>query len=107
MRPVTLSITGATTSAVCPTDTYHVPFNIALHCQVTGTVSYTVQHTFDDVFATGYDPSTGNWSNNSTLAAGTATADGNYQFPVRGIRITQTGTGTTVLTIVQAGGSVS
>ena len=103
MRPVTLSITGATTSAVCPTDFNVAPSNIALNAQVTGTVSYTVQYTFDDVFADGYSAASGNWTNHPYMTAKTVTFDSNLAYPARGIRITQTGTGTTVLTIIQAG----
>ena len=107
MRLVSLTVVGATTSAVCPINIYANPVNIALNAQVTGTVSYTVQYTFDDVFALNYNPASGNWTNHPTLTAQTVTKDSNIAYPVRGVRITQTGTGTTVLTIIEAGGGMS
>ena len=103
MRPVNLSITGATTSAVCPMDIYVTPANIGLNCVVTGTVSYTVQYTFDDVFADGYSAASGNWTNHPTLSAQSVTKAGNIAYPIRGLRITQSGTGTTVWQIIEAG----
>lgn len=105
MRPVTYSITGVGTSSVCPTDHYVSPFNVALNVVVSGTITYTVQYTFDDVFAANYNPSTGNWTNHASLTAQTTTKDSNIAYPVRGIRLTTSaGTGVATLTIIQAGG---
>jgi len=109
MRPVVFTLTNATAgtivSAVCPVDHYVSPFNVALNVQVTGTVNYTVQYTFDDVFAAGYNAASGNWTDHATLTSQTVTKDSNIAYPVRGIRLKQTsGSGTTVLTIIQAGG---
>ena len=60
---------------------------------------------FDDVFAAGYNPATGNWTDHPTLTAQTTTKDSNIAYPVRGIRLKQnSGSGTTTLTIIQAGG---
>ena len=103
MRPVTLTQTGAGSSAVCPMDLYQAPFAVGLNARVTGTVNYTVEHTFDDPFQSG---GATNWMPHSTLAAQTATADSNYAFPVRAIRLTvNSGAGSVALSIVQATGS--
>lgn len=106
MRPVVLTVSGVGSSSVCPPDNYVTPFNIALGVNVSGTATYTVQYTFDDVFARAYNPSTGNWTNHPTLAGQTATKDSNIAYPVTGIRlITTVGTtGSATLTIIQAGG---
>lgn len=101
MRPVVVSATAVTTSPVVPVDRYISPVNIGLGVTVSGTVTYTIQHTFDDVFDSTVTPI---WLNHATLVALTANADGNYAFPIRAIRINNTaGTGTTTLTILQAG----
>lgn len=105
MRPVTYSITGVGNSAVYAADHYISPFNVALSVQVTGTITYTVQYTFDDVFAPGFSAASANWIDHPTLSAQTATKDSNIAYPVRGIRLkTTAGTGTATLTIIQAGG---
>jgi hypothetical protein len=106
MRPVSLSVTGVGNSAVYPPDNYVTPFNIGMIVNVTGTITYQVQYTFDDVFAATYNPSTGNWSNHPTLF-GTTTKDSNIAYPVTGIRLTTSaGTGTALLTMIEAGGGL-
>jgi len=73
---------------------------------VSGTITYKVQYTFDNVFAAGYTPSSGNWFDHPTLV-GSASGNSNIAYPVNGIRlITTAGTGTATLTIIQAGGGV-
>ena len=112
MRPVVYTITGGAgtqvVSRVCPIDHYVSPANIALNVVVTGSITYTVQYTFDDVFAAGYDPANGNWTNHPTLVTQTTTKDSNISYPVRGIRVispaSPSSSGTATLTIIQGGG---
>jgi hypothetical protein len=86
-------------------DNYISPFNVALGVLVTGTVNYTVQYTFDNVFASDYNPATGNWVDHPSLTAQTATKDSNVAYPVQGIRlVVNSGSGTAKLTAIQAGG---
>jgi hypothetical protein len=114
MRPIVYTIIGGSgtqiTSPVCPIDHYVSPANIALNVVVTGTITYTVQYTFDDVFAAGYNPNAGsaNWTNHPTLVTQTTTKDSNISYPVRGIRVispaSPSSSGTATLTIIQGGG---
>jgi hypothetical protein len=68
---------------------------------VTGTVNYTIQHTFDDVQDAAITPV---FFSQPALLALSANADGNYAFPVRGIKIlVNSGAGTATATIIQAG----
>jgi len=94
---------GVGGSIPIPIDQYLNPTNIGLGVTVNGTVNVTVQHTFDDVFSV--DPSTVLvWFDHPTLAGETADADGNLAFPPRAVRLlTNSGAGTAVLTLVQAG----
>lgn len=104
MRPITKSVTGVGVSTPIPLDHYISPFNIGFGVVVSGTVSYTIQHTFDDVWASGYVPASGNWFNHPDIAGESANADGNYAFPVTAIRLNvASGDGTATLTAVQAG----
>jgi hypothetical protein len=105
MRPVVYTVTGTGVSNVYPPDHYVSPFNVALSVVVGGTSNYTVQYTFDDVFAKSYDPATGNWIDHPSLTTQTTTKDSNIAYPVRGIRIkANSGAGTATLTAIQAGG---
>jgi len=80
------------------------PFNVGIGCNITsGSPTYTVQHTFDDVFAPTFDPATATWYDHPTLNAAIADADGNYAFPVTAIKVVVTGTGVVQMTVIQAG----
>jgi hypothetical protein len=101
MRPVVVSKTGTGSSSTVPLDHYQSPFNVGFGVVVEGTVDYTIQHTFDDIFNSAITPT---WFSHPTVAALAANADGNYAFPVRAIKILMnSGSGTATLTAIQAG----
>jgi hypothetical protein len=105
MLPSVLTVTGTQVSRVYVPDHNISPFNVALGVTVTGVSNYTVQYTFDDVFAQTYNPATGNWVDHPSLTAQTASKDSNIAYPVRGIRVkSNSGAGSAALTIIQAGG---
>jgi len=111
MRPVVYTLSdasgGTKTSNVYPPDNYVSPFNVAISVVVTGTATYTVQYTFDDVFASTYSAASGNWTDHPTLTTQTTTKDANVAYPVNGLRIRQTaGAGSVRCTFIQAGGGV-
>lgn len=94
MRPVTQAQTGTGNTTAILLDNYIAPFSVGFGVVVSGTVTYTVQHTFDGT----------NWYNHPTVAAQTTNQDGNYAFPVTGIRLNvSAGGGTATLTAIQAG----
>ena len=101
MRPIVLSKTGAGSSSIAPMDTYGNPFNVGMGVVISGTVNYTVQHTFDNV----QDPDvTPVWFDHTSLYQLTLNADGNYAFPVTAIKLlVNSGAGTATLTLIQAG----
>ena len=99
MKVQIVSKTGTGSSSALVMNTNQTPFNVGFGVVVTGTVDYTVQHTFDDP-AVGFTT----WFSHPTIAAKTANADGNYAFPVTGIKIlVNSGTGTATMNLVQAG----
>ena len=99
MKVQTVSKTGTGSSSALVMNTNVSPFNVGFGVVVTGTVNYTVQHTFDD-------PGVGftTWFPHPTIASTAASADGNYAFPVTGIRVTvNSGGGSVAMNVVQAG----
>lgn len=99
MKVQTVSKTGTGSSTAIPMNTNISPFNVGFGVVVSGTVDYTVQHTFDDP-AVGFTT----WFSHPTVAGETANADGNYAFPVTGVKLLMnSGTGTATLNLVQAG----
>jgi hypothetical protein len=112
MKPITLTVTGVANSSVAAMNHYVTPFNVGFGTVASGAGNYTVQHTFDDVLSPTFNPATAQWYSHPTVAAITvATAtDGNYAFPVTGIRVigNSGNTGITVtMKIVQAGSAAA
>ena len=106
MRPIVISQTGAGATAPVPMNQYTSPFNVGFGCIVSAgaTVSYTVQHTFDDVFSPTFNPATATWFNHSDVSSQTANTDGNYAFPVTAIRLNVgSSNGTVTIKAIQAG----
>jgi hypothetical protein len=99
MKLQTVSKTGVGSSSSLVMNTNISPFNVGFGVVVTGTVNYTVQHTFDDP-AVGFTT----WFSHPTIASQAANADGNYAFPVTGIKVlVNSGSGTATLNLIQAG----
>lgn len=99
MKLQTVSKTGVGSSSALVMNTNVSPFNVGFGVIVTGTVNYTIQHTFDDP-AVGFTT----WFSHPTIASLAANADGNYAFPVTGIKVlVNSGDGTAQLKLVQAG----
>lgn len=99
MKVQIVSKTGTGSSSAIVVNTNVSPVNIGFGVIVTGEVTYTVQHTFDD-------PSVGfsTWFSHPTVVDEDANADGNYAFPVTGIKVIVTaGSGTATLKLIQAG----
>jgi len=104
MRPIVKSKTGTGSSGTIVLDHYRSPFNVGFGVVISGTVDYTIQHTFDDVLDSTVTPV---WFNHETAVAQSTNLDGNYAFPVRGIKLlNNAGTatdGVTTITTIQAG----
>lgn len=99
MKVQVVSKTGVGSSDALVMNTNVSPFNVGFGVIVTGTVNYTVQHTFDDP-AVGFST----WFSHPTIASQATNADGNYAFPVTGIKVlVNSGAGTATLKLVQAG----
>ena len=99
MRQMIIAKTGTGSSDAAVMNLNSTPFNVGFGVVVTGEVTYTIQHTFDNM-GSGFVT----WFPHPTIAAKSDNQDGNYAFPVSGIKILVTaGTGTATATIIQAG----
>lgn len=105
MRQQIVTISGTSASSnVIATDLYISPFNVGFGVVTTGSPSYSIQHTFDNP-QTVASPT---WFFHPSTPSGTPKTenfDGNYAFPVAGIKILTSGSnaGTITLTAIQAG----
>lgn len=97
---ITVGTTGVGASVWHPVDYLPVPANIGFGCVASGTVNFTVQHTFDDPF--GANATNLAAFNHAFVAAATSSADGNYAFPVRAVRVLMnSGSGSVATTLLQ------
>lgn len=98
--PFALSAADGAPSTIFIPNLHLSPFNIGVGCVVvSGSPTYKVEHTFDDP-----QGSSKTWFDHASLTGKTANADGNYAFPVRGIRLSVTsGSGVVRAVLIQAG----
>ena len=84
-------------------------FNVGLGASISsgGAMTYDVEHTFDNVFASTFTENGANVFNHATIVAQTASLDGTYTSPPTACRsaITAYTSGTLTLSIVQNGGA--
>lgn len=99
---VTVGTTAVGASQALPLDVYLDPFNTSLFLDVTGTVNFTVQYTGDESVLTSVGPFA--WYDHTDLTGQTTDAVGTLISPVTAVRLlTNSGTGTAELTVLQAG----
>jgi hypothetical protein len=95
-----------TASSVIPLDVNVPYFAVGLCVLDPGGGTYTVEHTFDDVWAANFNPATATWFPHgiANLVNATSTQDGNFVAPCTGVRVNQTvGAGTVTLVVIQQG----
>jgi hypothetical protein len=104
MRPVRVVLRAAGVSAPIPLDVNQSPFSVGLGATISGTATYTVQYTFDDVFASGFDPSAAAWISHTGLTDKTTSADNSLTYPVTAVRLNVASvSGSVTLNVIQAG----
>lgn len=105
MRPKTKVYNAAGAQAPIPLDYRSIDFQVGFDCIVSGggVLTYSVQHTLDDIYNPAVTPT---WLNHATVNGLSATADGNYAFPIRAIRVNITAytSGTLTFNVIQASG---
>lgn len=102
MRRITETVSGVGTSPVLPMDFRAQVFNVGFGCEATGTVTFSVQHTFDDIYNLAITPV---WFNHAFVVGSTTSVDGNYAFPISAMRLNITaGTGSVTINILQTSG---
>lgn len=101
----TISKTGTGSSGIYAVDYFKVPVNVGIQAVLSGTATYTVEYTLDDILADGFVASSATWTAVSTNFTGATTSQNAlFTVPARGIRLTiASGAGTVTATLCQAG----
>ena len=107
MRPITLSTSnasgGSKNSNPAVLDYYGRP-EVSLQVVVTGTATWTVQQTLDNVLDATATITYFDHPDTANMVTQTVSRQGNYAYIPTAVRLQQTaGSGSAVLTIVQAG----
>jgi hypothetical protein len=100
---ITVGTNGVGDSPLIPMNIRQTPFNVSVGVIASGTIDYTVRHTFDDVLGQSASTQHTYFDHDSTdLVNATASQDGNYAFPVTGIGVRiNSGTGTLKIRVTQ------
>jgi hypothetical protein len=107
MRPVRVTVGALGVSNPIILDHYQRPFSVGIGAALSAgaSLTFSIEHTFDDVFAANFNPSTAVWYSDTSLSSKTASTTGNYAYPVMAIRINVTAytSGSVTMTVIQAG----
>lgn len=104
MRPQSVTVSSATTSAAIPVDYRQAPFNLGIVGTQTGTATWKVQVTADDIF----DPSvTPVWVDDAVITGKAANFAGQITYPVKAIRLNVTAYTDGVVKLTAIQGDVS
>jgi len=99
-RPIRVTVSSVSASQPIVMNTYNQPSSVGIGVKLNGatTGTWSVQHTFDDPFASGFEANAV-WYPYTDLTNITTNEDGNYLFPVTAIRLN--------VTVISAGGSIT
>lgn len=84
---VDIGWTGVSVSPTVVMDWKSSPFSVGFGVDISGTINYTVQHTFANVLDPLIDSPSAKWWDHSSVASKTADTDGNYAFNIAAIRL--------------------
>lgn len=104
MRPTSVTVGSATTSATLPVNWRANVFNLGIGCTISAGANlvYKVQHTFDNVFDPDVTPV---WFDHPVIVSAVSNMNGSYDLPVQAIRLNVISytSGNVTLTIVSQG----
>ena len=99
MRQKSITVNGVGTSPWIPMDYKQSPFSLGMSVTVNGPITYTIEHTFDDIYNPAVTPSV---FKHPVLQAQAVSENGMYDFPIRAFRLKNTsGVGSTTVTFLQ------
>jgi hypothetical protein len=103
MQPITLTVAGTSTPTIL--SHYLNPFSVGIGVTLSGTASYSVEYTYDDVFSPTFNADTAQWFTMSGFPVGSgASKNGVLSIPVMAVRLNAASlTGTLTMTVLQAG----
>lgn len=105
-RAIRKTLTAAGSTAPIPLDLYpYTTISVAVTLSSGASLTYTVEHTYDDVFSESFNPATATWFPNTDLTNDTANGETSYLSPITGVRLRVSAytSGSATINILQAG----
>lgn len=97
-----VTVGSQTTSSPIPVDYMASNFNVGFGVVINGggTLTYSIEHTFDNVFDPAITPT---WFTHVSVSGETTNQDGNYTSPIRALRLNVTAwtSGSATLSVLQ------
>lgn len=107
MRPIYQTVTGVGVSVPIPIDQYLGSTSIAVGCIISATATYSVEHTFDDVFDPDFNPATATWFTTPGFDGVALNEDGTIVSPPAAIRLNVAASTGDVQIVVREAGAAS
>lgn len=103
MKPISFNYSSGNTGAIIPLNYDNTSVGIGFGCTVTGTVNYTVNHSYSNVLDPNITPKW--WPHGvSNMVAATTSQESNFVIPVTAMQIViNSGTGSVLLELTQQG----
>ena len=103
-KPMSISTSGVSTSDVAGLCHYIAPFSVSVFTTVTGSATYTLQYTCDNIQASAFNPATANWQDHPQMTGATISGFVEFTAPCVAVRLNQTvGAGSVAGKVTQAG----
>lgn len=103
-KPMSISTSGTSTSDVAGLCYYISPFSVSVVTTVTGSATYTLQYTADNIQASSFTPAGANWQDHPMMTGSTTSGIAEFTSPVTAVRLNQTsGAGSVAAKVIQAG----
>ena len=102
---LTSDASGGNKSKFIPCNYYWTPFQVTLRATVSGTVTYSLQYTMDDLRSATWVENSADWTTPAAALNPIAALELTLISPVTAVRLLQTaGTGSVTLRFLQGGG---
>jgi hypothetical protein len=103
-KPMSISTSDVSVSDVAGLCHYIAPFSVSVITTVTGTATYTLQYTADNIQAASFTPAGANWQSHPQMTDATTSSIVEFTAPVTAVRLNQTvGNGSVAGKVIQAG----
>lgn len=97
-RPTVATVASGSTKVI-PINWRANTFGVGFSCVPTGGATYSLEHTFDDIYDSTVTPVY--HAHSAALTGAVDNQDGNYAYPIRAVKLTVTVAGSVTINLIQ------